>query len=369
MILEKVLIVEDNPAIRKALERILDRSGYETVSARDGKAALEILAYEIPDLIVSDIMMPNMDGYEFYKRLRKIPELNTVPVIFLTALNDEGDVRKGKELGVDDYITKPFKREDVLSVVKGKLKRRAELNKTAEEGVEELKKEIIMTLSHEFKTPLTIIQGFTSLLLRDDMGLDGVQLREFLNYIKVSGDRLDGIINDFIRMMEIETGLLQKEINLLLSQNDINLLLKNLTERYESENSGGGINFITEFAPHLPFFSFSVKHTSIALEKILDNAIKFSDKSKKERFIKVISLKKNDSVVIKIQDNGVGIADTEFTHIFEKFYQVERKKNEQPGCGLGLPIARSYIELNSGTLSLESEVGEGSIFTITFPGK
>jgi len=364
---KKILIVEDNPAIRKALERILEKSGYKTVSARDGRQAIDLLGNEVPDLIVSDIMMPNMNGYEFYKELRAMSRFNTVPFVFLTALNDEGDVRRGKELGVDDYITKPFKREDVLSVIIGKLKRREELNKTSEEEIDLLKKEIITTLSHEFKTPLTIIQGFTSLLLREDMGLNEEQLKEFLNYIKLGGERLGDLINDFIRMLEIDTGMLNKEVDLLSSPNDINLLIKNLYERYLPVSVKKGIKLSFEAEDYLPILTFSAKHISLALEKIIDNSFKFSDSYKKNKFVKIRSLKRDNNVLIEIEDNGIGIHENEFFNIFEKFYQIERKKYEQAGSGLGLCIARSYIKINSGNVSLISTPGRGTTFIISLP--
>lgn len=363
----KILIVEDNHPIRKALEQILLKTGYIVYSASDGEDALKVLETEEPDLIISDIMMPRMNGYDLYKNLRDNPRLNTVPFIFLTALNSDGDVRKGKELGIDDYITKPFKKEDVLSTVRGKLKRRAQLQEVSRGDIETLKKEIIMTLSHEFKTPLTIIQGFTALLLKDDMNIDREQLKSFLKYIKSGGERLDALINDFISMLEIDSDIAKKEVYLLSTFMDLNSILRGILDKYSDIALRKGITLSTDFAEDLPLLVFPLKHITISMEKIIDNAFKFSPKNRGN--VKISTSCINESIIVKIEDNGPGIPEKEFSNIFEKFYQIDRKTREQQGAGLGLTIARSYLGANSATIEIKSEINEGTAFIITLPVK
>jgi len=365
MATKKILIVEDNPPIRMALERILFRSGYKVFTASDGVEAVNFLKSEIPDLIISDIMMPNMNGYDLYKKLRSDKRLNTVPFIFLTALSEDGDVRKGKELGIDDYITKPFNRDDVLSIVRGKLARRAQLEEGTKSELESLKKEIIMTLSHEFKTPLTVIQGFTALLLKDDMNTDQEQLKEFIKYIKTGGDRLSSFINDFISMLEIDSEILGNEVSLLVSNHHLNSVITSVLDKYKSETVKRSINISCELSSDLPLIKCPLKHISLAVEKVIQNAIKFAPPDR--GFVKIRTFVSNGNVVAEIEDNGPGIPEEEFSNIFKKFYQINRQRTEQQGAGLGLTIARSYLEASSGKLTLKSEPGKGTIFILTLP--
>jgi len=360
-----ILIVEDNTVIRKAIESILKKYGYNVIIAFDGQEALSIVSNQIPDLIISDIMMPNLNGYEFYKQIRDMPDFNIVPFIFLTALDEEKEVRQAKELGVDDYLTKPFTKEDLISVVKGKLKRKSQIKDSTSKEIEDLKKDIIMTLTHEFNTPLTIIRGFTSLLLRNDLFLDKHELKELLNCIKAGGDRLGELISDFTAMIEIESGFLDREVAILYNKNNINSIIDPVKYKFTSNTSGKNIEIYTDLKQNLPSFNFSDKHLSIALEKIIDNAIKFSDKEK--TVIKINTYKEKELIVIEIEDNGPGIAEHEFENIFKKFYQIDRRNTEQQGAGMGLTISRAYIEANDGKISVKSKEGEGTKFIITFP--
>ncbi len=360
-----ILIVEDNTVIRKALESILKKYGYNVIIAVDGQEALTIVSGQVPDLIISDIMMPNLNGYEFYKLIRDMPDLGIVPFIFLTALDAEKEVRQAKELGVDDYLTKPFTKEDLICVVKGKLKRKAQIKSSTSKEIEDLKKDIIMTLTHEFNTPLTIIRGFTSLLLRNDLYLEKNELKELLNCIKAGGDRLGELISDFTAMIEIESGFLAREVALLYKKNNINSIIDSLKYKFTSNTSDRDIEIYCKLNQDLPLFNFSDKHISMAIEKIIDNAIKFSNKEK--IVIKINTDKEKDSICIEIEDNGPGIAEHEFENIFKKFYQINRRTIEQQGAGVGLTISKAYIEANSGNISVESKEGEGSKFIITLP--
>ena len=360
-----ILIVEDNTVIRKALESILKKYGYNVIIAVDGQEALTIVSGQVPDLIISDIMMPNLNGYEFYKLIRDMPDLGIVPFIFLTALDAEKEVRQAKELGVDDYLTKPFTKEDLICVVKGKLKRKAQIKSSTSKEIEDLKKDIIMTLTHEFNTPLTIIRGFTSLLLRNDLYLEKNELKELLNCIKAGGDRLGELISDFTAMIEIESGFLDREVALLYKKNNINSIIDSLKYKFTSNTSARDIEIYCNLNQDLPLFNFSDKHISMAIEKIIDNAIKFSNKEK--TIIKINTDKEKDSICIEIEDNGPGIAEHEFENIFKKFYQINRRTIEQQGAGVGLTISKAYIEANSGNISVESKEGEGAKFIITLP--
>ncbi|MCJ7567156.1 MAG: response regulator, partial [Anaerolineales bacterium] len=162
-----ILVVEDDMALLEGIRELLELSEYKVLTATNGQEALEVLEKKHPDLIVSDIMMPEMDGYQFHEKVREQPELSAIPFIFLTARGEKADIRRGKELGADDYITKPFDDEDLLVAVRAKLSRWDNLRQQRDEEVADLKSKILLTLSHEFRTPLTYIINYSDLLALD----------------------------------------------------------------------------------------------------------------------------------------------------------------------------------------------------------
>ncbi len=141
-----ILVVEDNLPLLEGLNHLLEFAGYRVATAEDGLEALRLLDDITPDLIISDITMPHIDGYEFQSRIRERPELLGVPFIFLTALGGKTEIRLGKELGADDYITKPFDQEDLMSAVRSKLSRWEDLRKVRDEQFEALKRKILRTM-------------------------------------------------------------------------------------------------------------------------------------------------------------------------------------------------------------------------------
>jgi len=159
-----ILVVEDDLALLEGIRELLELTEYKVITAMNGQEALDVLEKQRPDLIVSDIMMPEMDGYEFHEKVSEQPQLNAIPFIFLTARGEKADIRRGKDIGVDDYITKPFDDEDLLVGVRAKLSRWDGLRKQRDEEVSDLKSKILLTLSHEFRTPLTYIINYSDLL-------------------------------------------------------------------------------------------------------------------------------------------------------------------------------------------------------------
>ena len=150
-----ILVVEDDLALLEGVRELLELTDYSVLTAANGREALDVLETQCPDLIVSDIMMPEMDGYQFHEKVSEQPELSAIPFIFLSARGEKTDIRRGKELGADDYITKPFDDEDLLVAVRAKLNRWENLRQHRDDEVADLKSKILLTLSHEFRTPLT----------------------------------------------------------------------------------------------------------------------------------------------------------------------------------------------------------------------
>src|SRR3954451_9401219 len=183
---EAILVVEDDAALLDGLRDILELAGYEVWTGRNGYEGLAVLEQRVPDLIVSDINMPRMDGYQFYSQVRARPDWISLPFIFLTAKSEKVDIRQGKMLGADDYIPKPCEEADLIVAVQAKLNRSAQLGAAHNRQVADLKRTILPTLNHECRTPLTYITTYADMLGEDKISTD--ERKEFMRGIQAGSD-------------------------------------------------------------------------------------------------------------------------------------------------------------------------------------
>src|SRR5215831_12989481 len=191
-----ILVVEDNEDLREAASLVLTMEGYQVFSAADGQDAMDLLQSGrcMPDLIVSDIAMPRMDGYEFFEAVHKIPELKVIPFIFLTARGSRLDVRFGRQLGVDDYLVKPFESDDFLAAVENKLRRAREIRDHAEDRLNDARRAMVQLIAHELRTPLTyVIGGFSLLSDSFDQSDLPPDMKVIMNLIQSGTQRLNRI--------------------------------------------------------------------------------------------------------------------------------------------------------------------------------
>ena len=273
-----ILVVEDDGALLEGLRDMLELSGYHVLTARNGVEGLAVLQARQPDLIVSDINMPRMNGYEFYGQVRARPEWVSIPFIFLTAKSEKADVRHGKILGADDYVTKPFEEVDLLVAVQAKLNRRAELDAAQSRVVAELKHTILTTLNHEFRTPLTYITTYADML--GDENISTAELKEFMRGIQTGSDRLRRLVEDFILLVELQTGEAQQTYDRRSARlTDLANLLKMALERARANAEARRVELVLEINGALPPIRADREYLFDALVRLLDNAIKFSRKA------------------------------------------------------------------------------------------
>ncbi len=360
-----ILVVEDNPAMAEGICDVLEMEGYAVATAGDGVEALARLEESSIDLILADIMMPLMDGHEFYEKVRQRSEWTTIPFVFLTAKGQKEDIRIGKQLGADDYLVKPFDPEDLAVVVKSRLRRAKEVQQASEEQFDTLKKSILNALSHEFRTPLTYIQGYTELLLEGDPATESEVFKDFLERIQAGSDRIHALVEDFILLVSLESGESAQAISQGGLATDLMPIIRAVTSASKAKMDQKGITLHTDWSPALPPVFAYAPMIDNALGRLLDNAIKFC--FKEDGHIWVSTKAEKRQVRIVVRDNGCGIPPEEQIRIFERFYQVDRDLYEQQGVGLGLSIAQGIIALHNGTIKVESTPGEGSTFTIVLP--
>lgn len=376
--MQTILVVEDDVALLEGVRDMLELAGYRVLTACHGQEALQVLeAHPQPDLIISDIMMPRMNGYEFYEAVRARPEWVAIPFIFLTALGEKSDVRLGKQLGADDYIVKPFDEEDLLVAVNAKLRRSAQLQAAQDQQVSSLKHSILTMLNHEFRTPLTLVTSYTEMISESEGKTDTAEFEEFLRGIRKGSDRLRRLVEDFIFLVELESGEARKVYEWRRTLvTDLRALIEAAVAPYRSVAALRGLGLVVDVPQGLPPLLADVEYLEDAVRRLLDNACKFSQQG----VIRVTAGLRQavptgadeaegqrDWVSIAVSDQGIGIAAEELPRIFEAFYQSNREKLEQQGSGSGLAIVKGIVEMHGGQVEVESRPGVGSTFTIVLP--
>jgi two-component system sensor histidine kinase/response regulator len=362
-----ILVVEDNDIMLSGIRDVLEMADYQVIVALDGQGAMDLLEHHSPDLIVSDIMMPRMDGYQFFSAVRANPKWFSIPFIFLTAKDQRVDVRLGKQLGADDYLTKPFEPEDLLVAVQAKLERAAALQAAAEAEVNKLKQNILNVLSHEFRTPLTYIRGYLDLILEE--GLDQLSLEElsgFLERVERGSDRLRRLMDDFIFLVMLETGEAITSFRWeRMYFTDIRSMIDTIVRQKMPVARQRNVRLDVDIEQPLPGTVLHVDYVRDALERLIDNGIKFSQGNGGGVVVRATA--DDEWIYIAVQDDGIGIASEEMPHLFKRFHQIKRELLEQQGIGSGLAIVKGIAEIHNGRIEVESQEGQGSTFTLVLP--
>jgi signal transduction histidine kinase len=373
-----ILIIDDNPDNLSVLETILRKAGYQVRAADSGQLALTSLRYHSVDLILLDIRMPNMDGYEICKALKKNPDTVNIPVVFLSALNEPLDKIKAFESGGVDYISKPFNHLEVLARVKTHLQlyslqqhlekevaRRTESLIEANAGLEkalQAKQEFLALMSHEFRTPLNGILGMTQVLMATEEG----EQREYIQVIEESGLDLLKLVNDILQLAQ------GGYIDLNQKQETQTLDIKQLCEATLSavislaQQKHIDIYLQADNIPHLQL-ALTASRLSQIVSNLLDNAVKFTPEQGQVG-IKVDYVD-NENLFIDVWDSAEVISTQDKQKIFEPFVQLQpllSRHNEGPG--LGLTLANNLVKLHGGKIVvMEREGGRGNIFEVMLP--
>lgn len=357
--MEKILIIEDDELIRENLIELFTNEGYLVFASENGRKGLLKAFESVPDIIVSDIMMPEMDGFQVYKSIRSEPLLSVIPFIFLSALSDRLHIRSGMVLGADDYITKPFINSELLEAVKNRIQK----SKAVKKSMEELKFNLIRSVPHEFLTPLNAVMGFSQLLLdgcNEGDFLSKQDIHDYAFYIHDAGKKLLRITKNYVLFTELSIKQKSPEyknrVNTETYENIKEEISEILFQFAKSENRENDLEIKIENANLL----FSRSGLAKILEEILSNAMKFSKVKTK---IIINGFIKGEHYYITIQDFGKGMTQEEI-HKVESFIQFDRQVSEQSGLGLGLALVKKIIDIDQGEFWLESEKEKGTLANI-----
>ena len=354
-----ILIIDDEPALLLGLSAKIKRQGYEVVTASNGSEGLQKAKEVLPDLILSDVMMPPPNGFELRKLMGLDPHLAAIPFIFLTARSGVEDRVNGIRDGADDYITKPFETEELFARIEAVLRRvsvarergREEMRASAQQDMEQLKREILQNFQHEMRTPLSNIIMPLELVVNKKFEDPGEQI-QFVRTALSSVDRLESLVTDFILLTNIDHGDLNRIRQRIDNNNHILLPIQKRLARYQAKQ----LDFVYDIKGEGEIAAPRREFTH-ALVHLIDNACKFSPEAGKVKFFMQIG--RNGGAAIVIEDEGPGIPAELQEKVFERYYQISQGDNrEQEGLGAGLFIARAVFSSLGGSVTiLDSATG------------
>ncbi len=355
-----ILVADDNQTLNRILCDLLTAQGYAVDAVFDGKQALDYLRTHQPDLIVSDVVMPIVDGYELLREVRNNPATHHLPVIFLTAHDTPDGRRRAKEWGVVDFLTKPLDDADLLVTVRAALVQQSEMEATIQRRVEAVRNEILGLIQHEFRTPLTFVMGYAEFLhstLHEEIRRD--EIEHSVEAILEGSRRLHHLVESFLMLATLSRDTLPDDEIYPL---DPMALWRETLAHVREELSAAKLRVLL-LEPPDPIIAFGLMDLlREALLRLLDNAIRYGRPESTAIWLSTVA--KPGYVGWSVRDEGVGIPKSMLVRLAEPFQRVRPTKAGEHGVGLGLTLARRVAELHGGYLEVESEVGVGSTFTL-----
>jgi len=361
--LKKILVIDDEEWLREMMQLALRQRGFEVIEASNGTDGIEKARKELPDLILCDINMGKVDGYLTLSALRVEAPTAAIPFILMTGLADSASMRHGMELGADDYLPKPFTTEALYAAVDARLKKSQTVRDEAERKLAYLRDNISLMLPHELRTPLNGILSNAELLAHSSATLKPEEIAEIGQEIHKSSERLERLVENFLICAQLELIAADpKNVSALRigkTEQPAQLVKKNvLSQAMQAERVSDLIIEVTDIPVPM-----SEGYFSKVVNELVNNALKFSEAGSS---VKVKLAEIFNGVALVVSDKGRGFSPDQIARI-GAYIQFERKKQEQQGLGLGLTIAKRLMELHGGTLSIESEKGQGATVTAKFP--
>lgn len=348
----KILIVDDAVDTVELLKKRLRFEGYDTAEAYDGEEGLKRVAEYNPDLIILDVMMPKLDGYEVCQRLKSDENTKYIPVLMLTAKSEVEDKVKGLDIGADHYLAKPFDYKEVSARVRSLVATKAAREKLVEEEKSEALEQMMEEVAHEIRNPLTSIGGFARRVY--DRLPQGDPNKKYMEMIINDVARLENMMKE---LLELETAAISYR-----ERTNINDVIMEALKSFEQDLEDRGIEAKTELGDNLPLISIDQEQMKMALANLIKNSIEaMQDKLK---ILKITSRISDGRMEIQVSDTGKGIPKDKIKNIFDPFFTSKTR-----GPGVGLTLTLKIIQEHRGTVSVESEPGKGTIFAIRLPLK
>lgn len=361
--MSKVLVIEDDINVRENILELLDNEGFSLIEAENGEIGVELAQAQIPDLILCDVMMPELDGYGVLKALRQNPTTVMIPLIFLTAKSDKTDFRQGMEMGADDYIIKPFTRAELLAAIACRLAKQTTIHQATQKKLDDLRNSIALSLPHEMRTPLNGILGFSQILMEESEYLDSNSIREMAESIYYSGERLFRLIQNFLMYAELEIIATNPQQLKVLQSKTTKFPTLELIDIITRKATKLGRKADLQISFYPCYVKISADRIAKIVEELIDNALKFSAPG---TLIEIKSKVINNVLVLSFTDQGRGMTPAQIAEL-GAYRQFERKLYEQQGSGLGLTIVKRLVELHGGKLKIESQLQQKTLVQVKLP--
>ena len=360
---DRILVVDDSPDNLFLVQTLLEDEGYEVWLAEDGFSAIEQIEKDPPQLVLLDVMMPEMDGYEVTRRIRGRENLPFIPILLITAY-DQSSVVTGLDVGADDFIRKPVEVEELLARVRSLLRLKHSVDER--EQMSRQREDFVSRLTHDLRTPLVAADRMLSLLRQGALGELSREMEDALTTMKRSNQNLLQMVNTLLEVYRYEAGSKQ----LTFGSFDFHELLDEAITSLKPLAEEKNLDLKIELGDREP--TVRIKGDRLEWQRVfinlLGNAIKFTDSG----FVAMrFHLETDTSVepprqwaIVSVRDSGPGIAEDTLATLFDRFRQGHHKR---AGTGLGLHLSRTIVEAHGGTISVDSQLGEGSTFTVRLP--
>ena len=360
-----VLIVDDERMDIITLTQILSPD-YTIYAVKDGKEAIGRAEEFMPDVILLDIIMPEMDGFEVIAALKESEKTRDIPVIFITGLGATGDEERGLSQGAADYIVKPFKTDIVKLRVQNQIKMIKQMDLIIKKELAEERSraqyEFLTRMSHEMLTPVNAIMGMTQIAKRSR---NMAEIKDCLEEIDTASSQLLSLIHNLLEVSDHN----DRELELKDSAFSFNAILRKVFSDFAHEMETKSQRFSHEIDPSIPMLLIGDKvRLAQVISNLMSNAVKFTQKDGQISFAARVLGEQNGKTTLQIEvaDNGIGITKERQSDIFQVFSQIDSSLTASGGgTGIGLAISKQIIELMGGEIWVESEPGKGSKFIFT----
>lgn len=360
---DHILVVDDSPDNLFLVQTILEEEGYKITLAEDGRVALEQIDLSPPDLVLLDVMMPGIDGFEVTKRIRENTKLPFMPILLITAFDPaQASVVKGLDSGADDFIRKPVEVDELLARVRSLLRLKHAIDER--DKIARQREEFVSWMTHDLRTPIVAAERMLMLFQQGALGELSAGMQEAIVTMARSNRNLLAMVNTLLEVYRYEAG----RKNLCFSPTNVQEILQEV---------------IQELTPLADEKKLALKYTIAekvnskvvgdrleihrVFTNLIGNSIKFTDSGVVEVHLSNSPNPKAPNaswVVVEVSDTGSGISQEDQKILFERFRQGSHKRS---GSGLGLHLSRRIVETHQGTIELKSELGKGSLFTIRLP--
>ncbi len=369
-----ILVVDDSPDNVLLIQTILEEEGYEILTAENGSSALALIQKSPPDLLLLDVMMPGMDGYEVTRRIRENTKLPFIPILLITAY-DQSSLVRGLDMGADDFIRKPVELDELLARVRSLLRLKHSIDER--DQMARLREDFVSRLTHDLRTPLVAADKMIGLLQQGAMGEISPACSEALTTMARSNQNLLKMVNTLLEVYRYEAG--RKSLNFFPV--DLRELICEVAEELAPLANAKGLSLkldLAESAGNCNGKTGTAVGDRLELHRLITNlvgnAIQFTDAGVVEIRLKAAppppTAHLTDGsipwIAIEVEDTGPGIGAADRERIFERFLQGNHKRS---GSGLGLHLSRQIVEAHQGTIEVMSELGKGSMFMVRLPTK